>query len=68
MPEPLQRLSRLLNALLGGDVRETVSSRVGRRAMHGKRWAIAAEAAINLPFALLGQRHHCAGAIDLRFL
>lgn len=56
----LLAVDRWLNARLGGDPRETISSAVGRKAVAGRRWAIASEALINLPFALLGERDHCA--------
>lgn len=52
-------LSRVLNWLLGGKLMQTVSASVGRKAMLGRRWFIIAEALINVPFAVLGQRDHC---------
>jgi hypothetical protein len=49
--------------LLGGErpsPRETISSKVGRSAEAGKRWALIAEQVINwLAFRLAGQVNHC---------
>lgn len=60
----LSMTTRWLNALFGGNRRgESMSSAVGRKAAQGRRFYIAAEALIDLPFALLGQRHHCAANI-----
>ena len=53
-------ISRLLNDLLGSDPKRSVSANVGRKAAEGRRLYIALEAIINVPFALLGERHHCA--------
>lgn len=52
------------NAILGGNPDETISSRVGKAAMQGKRRAIVIEALINLLFSLVGQRNHCALSIE----
>jgi hypothetical protein len=43
---------------------ETISSKVGRQAAKGRRWAIAAEKVINAGFRILGQRDHCRHAIE----
>lgn len=57
-------VDQLWNVLLGGnDPDETISSAVGRKARDGRRLFIALEAIINLPFALLGDRHHCDRSI-----
>lgn len=57
----LSMTTRWLNSLFGGDRRgESTSAAVGRKAAEGRRLYIIAEALINLPFAVLGQRHHCA--------
>ncbi len=66
MRKLLLAIDRRVNAWLGGRADETISSAVGRKAIAGRRWAIAAEALIDLPFALLGERNHCAGAIAQR--
>ena len=57
----LSMTTRWLNSLFGGDKRgESTSSAVGRKAAEGRRLYIVLEALIDLPFAALGQRHHCA--------
>ena len=44
--------------------RETISSKVGRAALAGKRWARIAEKLIDRLFVLLGERSgHCARSI-----
>jgi len=53
--------------IIGGPVPsadETISSIVGRQAVRGRRWAIAAEKAINWVFGLLGQKNHCRSCIE----
>ena len=53
--------------LAGGDrpnPDETISSRVGRYAVRGKRWALACEVVINALFSLLGERDHCRSHIE----
>ena len=56
----LSMTTRWLNSLFGGNRRgESTSSAVGRKAAEGRRLFIALEALIDVPFALLGQRHHC---------
>ena len=54
-------LDQFFNCLLGGNnPDETISSAVGRRAVAGKRWALAAEWAIDRLFVLLGaDAGHC---------
>lgn len=49
--------SHFLNALTGGDPRNSFSARVGMEAHHGKRWAIRAARLID---GLLWSRNHCA--------
>lgn len=57
--------TRWLNSLFGGDRRgESVSSAVARKAREGRRRYIVLEALINVPFALLGERHHCESRLD----
>lgn len=54
-------LTRFGNSLFGGNRRgESISSAVGRKAAEGRRFYIIAEAAIDLLFSTVGQRHHCA--------
>lgn len=44
---------------------ETISSKVGRQALRGKRWARACEIPINLLFLPLeGEWHHCRRCIE----
>lgn len=44
---------------------ETISSKVGRMAIRGKRWALACEAMIDWIFRLLtGERGHCRAKIE----
>ena len=57
----LSMATRFGNSLFGGNRRgESISSAVGRKAAQGRRRYIVLEAVIDLGFALLGQRHHCA--------
>ena len=57
--------TRWLNSLFGGDRRgESVSSAVARKALEGRRLFIIAEALINVPFAVLGERYHCERRLD----
>jgi hypothetical protein len=61
----LSMTTRWLNSLFGGNRRgESTSAAVGRKAAEGRRLFIAFEALIDVPFALIGQRHHC----DRQFL
>lgn len=58
-------LDQLGNVIAGGDnPDETVSSAVGRKAQAGRYPFIVLEACINLFFALLGERDHCARSIE----
>lgn len=43
---------------------ETISSRVGRNAMQGKRWALVLEWLIDRLFRVLGERGHCRASIE----
>lgn len=43
---------------------ETISSKVGRYAIQGYRWALIAEKGINFIFALLGDEDHCRKRIE----
>ncbi len=52
-------ISRWISRALGGDLPITTSASIGRKAQQGRRWFIIAEALVNVPFALLGQRDHC---------
>lgn len=61
----LVSIDQLGNTLTGGKPDETISSRVGRNAMAGKKWALIAEKAINALFwVLVGQRNHCRDHIE----
>lgn len=54
-----------INTLLGGDPDETLSSRVGRASLAGKRWARIAERIIDRLFELLGEGPgHCRRSIE----
>lgn len=53
------RITRWLNGLFGSDPRHSVSANVGRKAVGGRRAFIILESIINVPFAFLGERHHC---------
>ena len=53
------------NTCLAGDPDETISSRVGKAALQGKRWALIAQRLIDALFhALAGQDRHCFNAIE----
>lgn len=55
-----------INTLLGGDPDETISSRVGRASIAGKRWARLAESMIDHLFMLLGEApEHCRRSIEV---
>lgn len=43
---------------------ETISSRVGRNAAQGKRWALVCEFIIDGLFLLVGQRGHCRASVE----
>jgi hypothetical protein len=73
--ELLIALDQLAHVFLGGpkyllrggpvpSADETISSKVGRQAAKGRRWAIIAEHGIDALFRLLGQRGHCRAAIE----
>lgn len=53
-------IDQLFNALADGSEDETISSRVGKAALQGKRWALILETIID---RLLG-RGHCRRAIE----
>lgn len=57
-------LSQTANAADGGSPDETVSSRAHKEALAGKRWGIIKEAAIDLLFALFGERRHCENSAE----
>lgn len=50
------------NTLLDGNPDETISSRVGRNAIAGKKWALIAEKVINALFWF--QPNHCRTHIE----
>ncbi len=53
------------NAVLRGNPDETISSRVGRAALAGKRWGLICEAIIDRLFRLLGEAPgHCRREIE----
>lgn len=58
----LVALDQLGNTLCGGNEDETISSRVGRNAMQGKKWALIAEKVINALFWF--QPDHCRRNIE----
>lgn len=64
----LVSLDQLGNTLLNGNPDETISSRVGRNAIQGDRWALVAEFVINLLFFWMkdenGNRDHCRSCIE----
>lgn len=61
----LVALDQLGNTLFDGDPDETISSRVGKAALNGKRWALVAEHLINALFlAVTGERDHCRNNIE----
>jgi hypothetical protein len=73
--ELLVALDQLAHVLFGGpkfllfggpcpSADETISSKVGRQAMKGKRWAIIAERGIDALFSVLGQSGHCRANIE----
>jgi hypothetical protein len=43
---------------------ETISSKVGRYAIDGYKWALILEKLINFPFALMGDKNHCRKRIE----
>ena len=58
-------LDQLGNSLARGNPDETISSRVGRNAAQGQRFAIMLEGLIDCFFAFwCGQRHHCFNNIE----
>ena len=74
--EMLISADQLLHVLLGGpkyiivggpcpSADETISSKVGRQAIRGKRWALITERAIDALFRLLGEGPgHCRRMIE----
>lgn len=73
--ELLVSLDQLAHVILGGpkylifggpcpSADETISSKVGRQAMKGKRWAQLAEMPIDALFRLLGEQGHCRRRIE----
>jgi hypothetical protein len=58
----LVAIDQLGNALLGGSEDETISSRVGRNAIAGKKWALITEKVINALFWF--QPNHCRRHIE----
>jgi hypothetical protein len=62
----LVSLDQLLNVLIGGYPDETISSRVGRNAAAGKKWALIAEKVINALFWF--DPNHCRDAVELEEL
>lgn len=60
-------LDELGNTALDGDPTETISSRVGRNALEGKRWALILEKPINwLALTFFGQADHCRASYAAR--
>lgn len=57
-------VDQLINTILRGRPDETISSRVGRNAMEGDRWALIAEKVINFIFDRLGDYNHCRNRIE----
>lgn len=58
-------IDQLVNAILAGNPDETISSRVGRGAKAGARWALIAEGIIDWIFEQLGQPPgHCRRKIE----
>ena len=55
-------LDQLGNTICCGDPDETISSRVGRAAVKGKRWALLLERAINTLFFF--DPDHCRSSIE----
>lgn len=64
----LVSIDQLGNTVCDGNPDETISSRVGRNAIAGKKWALIAEKVINALFSLLGQKNHCRSHIEPQFL
>lgn len=76
--EVLISLDQLLHVILGGpkylirggpvpSADETISSKVGRRAIAGARWALTAERVIDWLFVQLGEGPgHCRRMIEMR--
>lgn len=61
----LVALDQLGNTLCDGDPDETISSRVGKAALKGKRWGLVCEYLINALFrAVTGERDHCRKHIE----
>ena len=61
----LVAIDQLGNTLADGNPDETISSRVGRNAIHGKKWALIAEKVINALFWVVArQRNHCRAHIE----
>lgn len=61
----LLALDLLLNAVIGGDPRETVSSRLGKGALAKKPVHIVGAKVVNFIFKLLfNQKDHCFDAIE----
>jgi hypothetical protein len=58
----LVALDRLTNAFLGGQDNETISSRVGRAALAGKRWGLIMQRIINW---LMNNPNHCRSEIGV---
>ncbi len=58
-------IDQLVNAWFWGNPDETISSRVGRAAVAGKRWGLIGEAIIDRLFMLLGEGPgHCRRNIE----
>lgn len=55
-------IDQFANAIIDGDEDETISSRVGRGAVAGKRWALRIEPIINW---IMGSPTHCRDAIGV---
>jgi hypothetical protein len=55
-------LDQFVNTILGGNEDETISSRVGRHAVAGERWALICERVINAIFWF--SPDHCRKAIE----
>lgn len=73
--EILVSIDQLAHVLLGGpkylifggpcpSADETISSKVGRQALKGKRWARILEVPIDALFRLLGEAGHCRARIE----
>lgn len=61
----LVAFDQLGNTLCDGDPDETISSRVGKAALAGSRWALVAECLINAMFLIVtGERDHCRNSIE----